>query len=60
MGLESEVIFPGKAGAGKRVNNGKISKNSSIISDYLRKVQYLCGVNARNNTGKKYDSYNFS
>ena len=39
MGLESEVIFPGKAGAGKRVNNGKISKNSSIISDYLRKVQ---------------------
>ena len=45
---------------GKRVNNGKISKNFSIISDYLRKVQYLCGVNARNNTGKKYDSYNFS
>lgn len=60
MGLESEVIFPGKAGAGKRVNNGKISKNSSIIIDYLRNVQYLCGVNARNNTGKKYDSYNFS
>ena len=54
-------ILRGMSGIeGKRVNNGKISKNFSIISDYLRKVQYLCGVNARNNTGKKYDSYNFS
>lgn len=30
----------------KRVDNGGILKKCSIIDDYLKNIQYLCGVNA--------------
>lgn len=59
---------PSSAGAGiienlgnlprKRFDNDKISKKYSIICDYLRNIQYLCSVNARNNTRTKYDCNN--
>ena len=29
----------------KRVDNGGILKKCSIIDDYLKNIQYLCGVN---------------